>query len=86
MLFAQAVNFWSISLFDQSVSFFYVVLAAIGAVHVPVGAAVAARSVPRHHQAARRAPLAGVGVAGMAGAAPAALRREWSRSGAGDRR
>jgi hypothetical protein len=36
MLFGQVVNFWSISLFDQSVSFFYLVLAGIGAVQLPV--------------------------------------------------
>lgn len=35
MLFAQVMNFWSISLFDQSVSLFYLILASIGAVHLP---------------------------------------------------
>lgn len=39
MLFAQVINFWSISLFDQSVSFFYLVLAMIGAITLPVTAA-----------------------------------------------
>jgi hypothetical protein len=33
-LFGQVVNFWSITLFDQSVSFFYLVLAMIGAAFV----------------------------------------------------
>ena len=32
MLFGQVINFWSISLFDQSISFFYLILATIGAV------------------------------------------------------
>jgi hypothetical protein len=35
MLFGYTVNFWSITLFDQSVSFFYLVLAAIGAIQLP---------------------------------------------------
>jgi hypothetical protein len=32
MLFGQVMNFWSISLFDQSVSFLYLILVGIGAV------------------------------------------------------
>lgn len=36
MLFGQVINFSSISLFDQSVSFFYLVLATIGAIQLPV--------------------------------------------------
>lgn len=40
MLFGQVMNFWSISLFDQSVSFFYLVLAMIGAVQPPRAVAV----------------------------------------------
>jgi hypothetical protein len=40
MLFGQVVNFWSISLFDQSVSFFYLILATIAALKLPVAAAV----------------------------------------------
>ena len=34
ILFGQVVNFFSISLFDQSVTFFYLILACIGAVQV----------------------------------------------------
>jgi hypothetical protein len=44
MLFAHVMNFWSISLFDQSVSFFYLVIACIGACHT--ARAVSAVSVP----------------------------------------
>jgi hypothetical protein len=42
MLFGHVINFWSISLFDQSVSFFYLVLATIGAVQMPVAASASA--------------------------------------------
>jgi hypothetical protein len=45
ILFGHVVNFLSISLFDQSASFFYLVLATIGAVQVPV-AQVAKASLP----------------------------------------
>ena len=34
MLFGQVMNFWAIALFDQSVVFFYVVLATVGAAEV----------------------------------------------------
>ena len=44
MLFGHVANFWSISLFDQSVSFFYLILATIGAIQLPVAAAAAARA------------------------------------------
>src|SRR5204863_1343041 len=42
MLFGQVVGFWAISLYDQSASFFYLFLAAIGAsrLSVPVAATV----------------------------------------------
>jgi hypothetical protein len=40
MLFGQVVGFWAISLYDQSVSFFYLILATISASRLP--AAVAA--------------------------------------------
>jgi hypothetical protein len=46
MLFGQVMTFWSISLFDQSVSFFYLVLATIGAVQLPV-AMVAEQNLAR---------------------------------------
>jgi hypothetical protein len=36
VLFAHLLNFMSISLFDQSIVFFYVVLASIGALRLPV--------------------------------------------------
>jgi hypothetical protein len=36
MLFGQVVGFWAISLYDQSASFFYLLLAAIGASRLPV--------------------------------------------------
>jgi hypothetical protein len=49
MLFGQVINFWSISLFDQSVSYFYLVLAAIGAVQAPV-AAVAKETLLRRQE------------------------------------
>jgi hypothetical protein len=78
MLFAQAVNFWSISLFDQSVSFFYVVLAAIGAVHAPAVLAAARAPLPVN-RVGPRAALAG---ARVAPAPPAAvtLHSGWSRA------
>jgi hypothetical protein len=47
MLFGQVVNFFSISLFDHSVMFFYLILAAIGAVQMgPDGAGHASRNAP----------------------------------------
>jgi hypothetical protein len=45
MLFGQVMNFWSISLFDQSVSFFYLMLVCIGAVQVQMAVAARTRSV-----------------------------------------
>jgi hypothetical protein len=45
MLFGHAIDFWSISLFDQSISFFYMILAAIGAIQLP--GAVAKESLSR---------------------------------------
>jgi hypothetical protein len=53
MLFGQVINFWSISLFDQSVSFFYLLLATIGAVRLPV-TVVSTESLPVGAQRARR--------------------------------
>jgi hypothetical protein len=50
MLFGQVVNFWSISLFDQSVSFFYLNLAMIAASHVG-GAAKAKPRIARLREA-----------------------------------
>jgi hypothetical protein len=44
MLFGQIMNFWSISLFDQSISFFYFVLATVGAVQLPAVAEAEQRS------------------------------------------
>jgi O-antigen ligase len=62
MLFGQAMNFWSISLFDQSVSFFYLVLASIGAVRVPVmDAAPATVVIPAPEYAIREREMAGTG-------------------------
>jgi hypothetical protein len=46
LLFGHVVNFWASSPFDQSITFFYMVLATIGAVQVPV--AVAARADARN--------------------------------------
>jgi hypothetical protein len=43
MLFAHVVNFWSISLFDQSSAFFSMALATVGALSLPATAAAAAR-------------------------------------------
>jgi hypothetical protein len=40
MLFAHVVNFWAISLFDQSVIFMYLVLATIAAAVVPASVSV----------------------------------------------
>jgi hypothetical protein len=45
-LFGHMVNFLSISLFDQSVSFFYLILAAIGAIHQPIATPVVNRLAP----------------------------------------
>ena len=45
MLFGQVMNFWSISLFDQSVSFFDLILATIAAVQLPA-AALAKETLP----------------------------------------
>jgi hypothetical protein len=66
MLFGQVVNFWSISLFDQSVSFFYLVLATIGAVQLraAVGAtetrpSVHAEPLQRGRQALNARPAEG---------------------------
>lgn len=55
MLFGQVVNFWSISLFDQSVSFFYLVLAMIGALELQAAAAM--ELVPDVVPAAASVPL-----------------------------
>ena len=41
MLFGHVANFWSISLFDQSATFFYLVLATIGAVQAAQAPALA---------------------------------------------
>ena len=49
LLFGHVINFWSITLFDQSISFFYLVLATIGAIQVPVpSVARPALSRPQH--------------------------------------
>jgi hypothetical protein len=66
MLFGQVMNFWSISLFDQSVSFFYLVLATIGAIQLPVAVGrrenVSGGPVPRKQEwRAVRVPAAAVG-------------------------
>lgn len=74
MLFGQVINFWSISLFDQSVAFFYLVLAMIGAIQLPV-AVLARESLPgraeraKHDGQAVRA-LAAVGRKGGAAILP----------------
>ncbi|MCI0591399.1 MAG: hypothetical protein L0Y67_07350 [Gammaproteobacteria bacterium] len=51
ILFGHVMNFFSISLFDQSVVFFYLVLAAIGAVQVvkPLSG-TAAKTISRYHR------------------------------------
>lgn len=54
MLFGLVMNLWSISLFDQSVSFFYMVLAMIGAIQLPLAAALK-ESLPGGADRARRA-------------------------------
>jgi hypothetical protein len=88
MLFGHVVNFWSISLFDQSVSFFYLVLATIGAIGLPV-AAVASEKLPvgaarwqagrgfREEQAVN-APAAS-GLDGLSGRPPRVV-NSWPRS------
>lgn len=54
MLFGQVMNFWSISLFDQSISFLYLNLAAIAACHVrsrqAPNARIARRRPTRHFE------------------------------------
>jgi hypothetical protein len=85
MLFGQVMNFWSISLFDQSVSFFYLILAAIGGVHRPVLvtakeslADVAARWKPRVPAVSAPAPVARTGAI-VPDAAALGVRR-WGQS------
>jgi hypothetical protein len=46
MLFGYVVNFWSITLFDQSISFFYMVLAVIGAIELPAVVRAASERMP----------------------------------------
>jgi hypothetical protein len=50
ILFGYVVNFWGISLFDQSVSFFYLTLAGIGAIHQPVAGVARERLLVRTGQ------------------------------------
>jgi hypothetical protein len=57
MLFGQVINFWSISLFDQSIFFFYLVLAMIGAVQLTV-APVCHQSLPSGARQTKRERMA----------------------------
>jgi hypothetical protein len=59
-LFGLVMNFWSITLFDQSVSFFYMVLALIGGIQLPLPAAVAYREGFSGGSPIRRAKWPGV--------------------------
>jgi len=90
MLFGQVVNFWSISLFDQSVSFFYLVLAAIGAVHPSFAAATESPSSISHRgirqRWAVRLPAAAVRTAGPALRFRIAPERDGRRHGSSELR
>jgi hypothetical protein len=57
MLFGQMMNFWAISLFDQSVSFFYLIIAAISVIKQPATVAAKARQLARGRRR-RRTPRA----------------------------
>jgi len=86
MLFGQLMNFWSISLFDQSIAFFYLLLASIGAIHVSV-AAVAKERLPAAPERAKleRRPMSLPAAAAARGGAVSTPGRTGRVAGPGQR-
>jgi hypothetical protein len=83
MLFGEVMSFWAISFYDQSVSFFYLVLAALGAIRLPVAMASKERlvGVTRRLQPERQAVSAAAAVGSKGAATPALPRRAvWTGS------